>query len=163
MGANIELQKTGGSIEPTANIIARTSDLKGITLNTNLVANMIDEMPAFFIAASLADGVTKVTDAMELRTKESDRLQAMSEALNSFGVKFRLEKDGILINGLGKEGTFKGAEIDSHGDHRIAMASSIGSLRSDSETIILDCLNVDTSFPNFVEVCKDVGIEIESI
>ena len=163
MGANIELQKTGSSVEPTANIIARTSDLKGITLNTNLVANMIDEMPAFFIAASLADGVTKVTDAMELRTKESDRLQAMSEALNSFGVKFRLEKDGILINGLGKEGAFKGAEIDSHGDHRIAMASSIGSLRSDSETIILDCLNVDTSFPNFVEVCKDVGIEIESI
>ena len=163
MGANIELQKTGGSVEPTANIIARTSELKGITLNTNLVANMIDEMPAFFIAASLADGVTKVTDAMELRTKESDRLQAMSEALNSFGVKFRLEKDGILINGLGKEGAFKGAEIDSHGDHRIAMASSIGSLRSDSETIILDCLNVDTSFPNFVEVCKDVGIEIESI
>ena len=163
MGANIELQKTGSSVEPTANIIARTSDLKGITLNTNLVANMIDEMPAFFIAASLADGLTKVTDAMELRTKESDRLQAMSEALNSFGVKFRLEKDGILINGLGKEGTFKGAEIDSHGDHRIAMASSIGSLRSDSETIILNCLNVDTSFPNFVEVCKDVGIEIESI
>ena len=163
MGANIELQKTGSSVEPTANIIARTSDLKGITLNTNLVANMIDEMPAFFIAASLADGVTKVTDAKELRTKESDRLQVMSEALNSFGVKFRLEKDGIVINGLGKEGTFKGAEIDSHGDHRIAMASSIGSLRSDSETIILDCLNVDTSFPNFVEVCKDVGIEIESI
>ena len=89
------MQKTGGSVEPTANIIAKTSDLKGITLNTNLVANMIDEMPAFFIAASLADGVTKVTDAMELRTKESDRLQAMSEALNSFGVKFRLEKDGI--------------------------------------------------------------------
>ena len=163
MGANIELQKTGGSVEPTANIIARTSELKGITLNTNLVANMIDEMPAFFIAASLADGVTKVTDAKELRTKESDRLQVMSEALNSFGVKFRLQKDGILINGLGKEGTFKGAEIDSHGDHRIAMASSIGSLRSDSETIILDCLNVDTSFPNFIEVCKDVGIEIESI
>ena len=94
---------------------------------------------------------------------ESRRIFEMSEALNSFGVKFRLEKDGILINGLGKEGAFKGAEIDSHGDHRIAMASSIGSLRSDSETIILDCLNVDTSFPNFVEVCKDVGIEIESI
>ena len=87
----------------------------------------------------------------------------MSEALNSFGVKFRLEKDGILINGLGKEGTFNGAKIDSHGDHRIAMASSIGSLRSDSETIISDCLNVDTSFPNFIEVCKEVGIEIESI
>ena len=83
--------------------------------------------------------------------------------MTDYRLCLKLEKDGILINGLGKEGAFKGAEIDSHGDHRIAMASSIGSLRSDSETIILDCLNVDTSFPNFVEVCKDVGIEIESI
>ena len=98
MGANIELQKTGGSIEPTANIIARTSDLKGITLNANLVANMIDEMPAFFIAASVAEGATKVKEAKELRTKESDRLQAMSEVLDSFGVKFRLEDEGITIN-----------------------------------------------------------------
>ena len=124
---------------------------------------MIDEMPAFFIAASLADGVTKVADAKELRTKESDRLQVMSEVLNSFGVKFRLEKDGILIDGLGKKGIFNAAEINSHGDHRIAMASSIGSLRSDGETTILNCLNVDTSFPNFIEVCKEVGIKIERI
>ena len=163
MGANIELQKKVDSVEPTASILVRTSDLKGITLNSNLIANMIDEMPAFFIAASLADGVTKVADAKELRTKESDRLQVMSEVLNSFGVKFRLEKDGILIDGLGKKGIFNAAEINSHGDHRIAMASSIGSLRSDGETTILNCLNVDTSFPNFIEVCKEVGIKIERI
>ena len=161
MGANIELQKKIDSYEPTADILVRTSSLKGITLNKNLVANMIDEMPAFFVAASLAEGTTKVKDAKELRTKESDRLQVMSEALDSFGVKFRLEDDGITINGLGKTGTFKTAEIDSHGDHRIAMASSIGSLRSDGETSVLDCLNVNTSFPNFIDACKEVGINIE--
>ena len=161
MGANIELQKEIDSFEPTADILVRTSSLKGITLNKNLVANMIDEMPAFFVAASLAEGTTKVKDAKELRTKESDRLQVMSEALDSFGVKFRLEDDGITINGLGKTGTFNAAEIDSHGDHRIAMACSIGSLRSDGETSVLDCLNVNTSFPNFVDVCKEVGINIE--
>ena len=161
MGANIELQKKIDSFEPTADILVRTSSLKGITLNKNLVANMIDEMPAFFVAASLAEGTTKVKDAKELRTKESDRLQVMSDTLESFGVKFRLEDDGITINGLGKTGTFKTAEIDSHGDHRIAMASSIGSLRSDGETSVLDCLNVNTSFPNFIDACKEVGINIE--
>jgi 3-phosphoshikimate 1-carboxyvinyltransferase len=121
MGANIELQKKIDSFEPTADILVRTSSLKGITLNKNLVANMIDEMPAFFVAASLAEGTTKVKDAKELRTKESDRLQVMSEALDSFGVKFRLEDDGITINGLGKTGTFNAVEIDSHGDHRILL------------------------------------------
>ena len=163
MGANIELQKEIDSFEPTADILVRTSSLKGITLNKNIVANMIDEMPAFFVAASLAEGTTKVKDAKELRTKESDRLQVMSEALDSFGVKFRLEDDGITINGLGKTGTFKTAEIDSHGDHRIAMACSMGSLRSDGETSVLDCFNVNTSFPNFIGACKEVGINIEKI
>ena len=163
MGANIELQNEIDSFEPTADILVRTSSLKGITLNTNLVANMIDEMPAFFIAAALAEGTTKVKDAKELRTKESDRLQVMSEALDSFGVKFRLEDDGIIINGLGKTGSFKAAEINSYGDHRIAMASSIGALRSDGETSILDCFNINTSFPNFIDVCKEIGINIEQV
>ena len=163
MGANIELQNEIDSFEPAANILVKTSNLKGITLNTNLVANMIDEMPAFFIAASLAEGITKVKDAKELRTKESDRLQVMSEVLDSFGVKFQLEEDGITINGLGKTGTFKAAEINSHGDHRIAMASSIGSLRSDGVTTILDCLNVNTSFPNFIDVCQEIGMSIEKL
>ncbi len=161
MGANIELQNKADSFEPTADILVRTSELKGITLNTNLVANMIDEMPVFFIAASLAEGITKVKGAKELRTKESDRLQVMSEVLDSFGVKFQQEKDGITINGLGKAGMFRSAEINSHEDHRIAMASSIGSLRADGETTVLKCLNVKTSFPNFVDVCKQVGMNIE--
>ncbi len=163
MGANIELQNKVDSFEPTADLLVRTSNLKGITLNTNLVANMIDEMPAFFIAASVAEGITKVKEAKELRTKESDRLQVMSEALDSFGVKFRLEDEGITINGLGRRGTFKATEINSHGDHRIAMASSIGSLRSEGEVSVLDCSNVNTSFPNFLDMCKEVGINIEQL
>ena len=163
MGANIELQNKIDSFEPTADILVRTSNLKGITLNTNLVANMIDEMPAFFIAASLAEGTTKVKEAEELRTKESDRLQVMSEALDSFGVKFQLEGDGITINGLGKRGIFKAGEINSYGDHRIAMASSVGSLRSNGEVSVLDCSNVNTSFPNFLDMCKEVGINIEKL
>ena len=163
MGANITLQNETDSYEPTADILVKTSELKGIVLNTNLVANMIDEMPAFFIAASLATGTTKVKEAKELRTKESDRLQAMSEVLDSFGVQFQLEADGIVIKGIGKGGTLKASTVNSHGDHRIAMAASIASLRSGGETTVLDCLNVSTSFPNFIDVCQEVGINIEKI
>ena len=161
MGANIQLLNQTENIEPTADILVKSSNLKGITLNTNLVANMIDEMPVFFIAAALSDGVTIVKDAKELRTKESDRLQAMADSLSSFGVKHDLEEDGIKIYGLGSKGVLNSTNINSHGDHRIAMASAIGSLRSKNEVNILDCINVNTSFPNFVDTCKEIGIEIE--
>ena len=161
MGANIQLINQTESIEPTADISVKSSNLKGITLNTNLVANMIDEMPVFFIAAALSDGVTIVKDAKELRTKESDRLQAMADSLSSFGVKHELEEDGIKIYGLGSKGVLNSTNINSHGDHRIAMASAIGSLRSENEVNVLDCINVNTSFPNFVDTCKEIGIEIE--
>ena len=161
MGANIELINQTDSIEPTADILVKSSNLKGIILNTNLVANMIDEMPVFFIAAALSDGVTIVKDAKELRAKESDRLQAMADALSSFGVKYDLEEDGIKIYGLGSKGVLNSTNINSHGDHRIAMASAIGSLRSENEVSVFDCLNVNTSYPNFIDTCKEIGIEIE--
>ena len=162
MGANIELINVKNTSEATADILVKTSSLKGISLNTALVANMIDEMPAFFVAAALAEGITIVKDAKELRTKESDRLQAMADSLNAFGIKNELSKDGIVIHGIGSEGTLKSAEIDSYGDHRIAMASAIGSLRSDDAVKILDCVNVNTSFPNFIDVCREVGIDISN-
>ncbi len=161
MGANIQLLNQTESIEPTADISVKSSNLKGITLDTNLVANMIDELPVFFIAAALSDGITIVKDAKELRTKESDRLQAMAEALSSFGVKYDLEEDGIKIYGLGPKGVLNSNNINSYGDHRIAMASAIGSLRCENKTNVLDCINVNTSFPNFIEICKEIGIEIE--
>ena len=162
MGANIELINVKNTSEATADILVKTSSLKGISLNTALVANMIDEMPAFFVAAALAEGITIVKDAKELRTKESDRLQAMADSLNAFGIKNELTKDGIVIHGIGSEGTLNSAEIDSYGDHRIAMASAIGSLRSDGVVKILDCVNVNTSFPNFIDVCREVGIDISN-
>ena len=160
MGANIDLINQKDTPEPTADILVKTSVLQGITLDTALVANMIDEMPAFFIAAALAEGMTIVKDAKELRTKESDRLQAMADSLNAFGISYQLSDDGIVIHGIGSKGILNSAEIDSYGDHRIAMASAIGSLRSDDEVRISDCKNVNTSFPNFINICKSVGIEI---
>ena len=161
MGGKIDIQNIQNGPEPIADLLIESSKLKGITLNTKLVANMIDEMPAFFIAASLAEGTTIVKDAEELRAKESDRLEAMANALGSLGVKFKLNQDGIVIHGLGDKGQFKASEINSLGDHRIAMASSIASLRADGEVRIVDCDNVRTSFPDFIEVCGDIGIKIK--
>ena len=161
MGGKIDIQNIQNGPEPIADLLIESSKLKGITLNTKLVANMIDEMPAFFIAASLAEGTTIVKDAEELRAKESDRLEAMANALGSLGVKFKLNQDGIVIHGLGDNGQFKASEINSLGDHRIAMASSIASLRADGEVRIVDCDNVGTSFPDFIEVCGDIGIKIK--
>ena len=161
MGGKIDIQNIQNGPEPIADLLIESSKLKGITLNTKLVANMIDEMPAFFVAASLAEGTTIVKDAEELRAKESDRLEAMANALGSLGVKFKLNQDGIVIHGLGDKGQFKASEINSLGDHRIAMASSIASLRADGEVRIVDCDNVGTSFPDFIEVCGDIGIKIK--
>ena len=161
MGANIQLLNQTENIEPTADILVKSSNLKGIILNKNLVANMIDEMPVFFIAAALSDGITIVKDAKELRTKESDRLQAMADALSSFGIKHDLEEDGIKIYGLGPKGVLKSTNISSYGDHRIAMASAIASLRSENKLKVHDCVNVNTSYPNFIDTCKEIGIEIE--
>ena len=161
MGGKIDIQNIQNGPEPIADLLIESSKLKGITLNTKLAANMIDEMPAFFIAASLAEGTTIVKDAEELRAKESDRLEAMANALGSLGVKFKLNQDGIVIHGLGDKGQFKASEINSLGDHRIAMASSIASLRADGEVRIVDCDNVGTSFPDFIEVCGDIGIKIK--
>ena len=161
MGGKIDIQNIQNGPEPIADLLIESSKLKGITLNSKLVANMIDEMPAFFIAASLAEGTTIVKDAEELRAKESDRLEAMANALGSLGVKFKLNQDGIVIHGLGDKGQFKASEINSLGDHRIAMASSIASLRADGEVRIVDCDNVGTSFPDFIEVCGDIGIKIK--
>ena len=161
MGGKIDIQNIQNGPEPIADLLIQSSKLKGITLNTKLVANMIDEMPAFFIAASLAEGTTIVKGAEELRAKESDRLEAMANALESLGVKSKLNQDGIVIHGLGDNGQFKASEINSLGDHRIAMASSIASLRADGEVRIVDCDNVRTSFPDFIEVCGDIGIKIK--
>ena len=161
MGGKIDIQNIQNGPEPIADLLIQSSKLKGLTLNTKLVANMIDEMPAFFIAASLAEGTTIVKGAEELRAKESDRLEAMANALESLGVKSKLNQDGIVIHGLGDNGQFKASEINSLGDHRIAMASSIASLRADGEVRIVDCDNVRTSFPDFIEVCGDIGIKIK--
>ena len=168
MGANINIKNLSSDYEPSADIEVKTSKLKGINLDKSLVSNVIDELPAFFIAAALAEGVTKIQGAEELRYKESDRLDSMAKCLNSFGVPLKISRDGIEIVGLNQSieekavNPFKVAEIDSYGDHRVAMASAIGALRAKGECRIKNCANIATSFPNFLDISNNLGLTIKA-
>jgi 3-phosphoshikimate 1-carboxyvinyltransferase len=160
MGAGITLHPrtaTNGAGEPVADIEVHAGRLRGIEVPESLVPLSIDEFPVFFIAAACAEGETVVRGAAELRVKESDRLAVMAEGLAALGVEHTLLPDGIRIRG--GQG-FGGGTIDSHGDHRIAMAFAVASLKALAPIRILDVANVATSFPGFVELAQGVGIRI---
>lgn len=158
MGANIELsnqREVGG--EPVADIRVRSAQLKGIQIPEDLVPLAIDEFPVLFIAAACAEGRTVLTGAEELRVKESDRIQVMADGLQALGVKAEPTPDGIIIDG----GPMGDAEVWAHGDHRIAMSFSVAALRSKGDIRIHDCSCVATSFPNFLSLCKQVGMRVK--
>ena len=113
------------------------------------------------IAAACATGVTTITGAEELRVKESDRIQAMVDGLSSMGVSIEGTADGAIIQGMGADAQFNAAQIVTHHDHRIAMAFTVAGLRAGAEIKILDCAHVATSFPNFVELARTVGMALE--
>jgi len=159
MGADITLtneREVGG--EPVADIHVKAANLKGIDIPEALVPLAIDEFPVLFIAAACAKGQTRLTGAEELRVKESDRIQVMADGLLMCGIEAESQPDGIIIQG----GSLRGGTVDSHGDHRIAMAFSVAALRSDGSIEIRDCDNVNTSFPNFIKACAGIGMNIVS-
>ncbi|MGF6558075.1 3-phosphoshikimate 1-carboxyvinyltransferase [Pseudomonas sp. S30_BP2TU TE3576] len=157
MGADITLEnqrEVGG--EPVADLRVRAAKLKGIEIPEALVPLAIDEFPVLFVAAACAEGRTVLRGAEELRVKESDRIQVMADGLLALGVKCEPTPDGIIIDG----GQIGGGEVHGHGDHRIAMAFSVASLRASAPIRIHDCANVATSFPNFLALCAQVGIRV---
>ena len=158
MGANISIEHermVGG--EPVADIIVRSSSLKGIDIPHELVPIAIDEFPVLFVAAACAEGETRLAGAKELRVKESDRIQAMADGLRQLGIDAEALPDGMVIRG---GNPIQGGTIDSHGDHRIAMAFAVAALRAQDEIRILDCANVATSFPNFVSLANHAGLRL---
>lgn len=158
MGASIELRnvRTSGS-EPVADLLVSQSELHGVDVPPGLVALSIDEFPALFVAAAAARGTTRVTGAAELRHKESDRLSVMATALDELGIELVETPDGMIVHG----GTLKGGVVDSHGDHRVAMALAVSSLRADAPIEIQNAAQVVTSFPNFVELGVAVGLDLD--
>ncbi len=157
MGADIEVlneREVGG--EPVADLRVRSAPLKGIRIPEDQVPLAIDEFPALFVAAACAEGETLLTGAAELRVKESDRIQVMADGLTTLGVAAQPTPDGISIRGA----MLDGGTVESHGDHRIAMAFAMAGLRAGSPIVINDCANVHTSFPGFVELAGRVGVRV---
>lgn len=160
MGANIEiLDRREIAGEPVGDLRVRSSLLHGIDVPIARVPDMIDEFPAFAIAAACAEGTSRVHGAHELRVKESDRIAAMARGLAASGVSVEEFEDGMAIEGRGR---FDGCSVDSRGDHRIAMSFAVASLRATAPLRVLDCANVDTSFPGFAELANAAGLAIEA-
>lgn len=158
MGGRLDVlneREVGG--EPVADIRIRYAPLQGIEIPEDQVPLAIDEFPALFIAAACAQGTTILRGAEELRVKESDRIQVMADGLKTLGVKADPTPDGIIIEG----GPMGSGTIESHGDHRIAMSFAVAALRSQGDIQIRNCANVATSFPNFVELSRKVGMKLD--
>lgn len=157
MGAHIERRNEriiGG--EPVADLHIRSAELQGVDVDPALVPLAIDEFPILFIAAACARGITRVRGAEELRHKESDRIATMATGLTAAGVRVATFEDGIEIEG----GGLRGATVDSHGDHRIAMAFAIAALRASGPMHILNAAPIATSFPSFVPLARAAGLRL---
>jgi 3-phosphoshikimate 1-carboxyvinyltransferase len=151
MGGRIEerdRREVGG--EPVADLRVTHSALKGIEVDPAIAPSMIDEFPALFVAASLAEGRTTTSGLDELRVKESDRLAAMAAALTGAGAQVQEVEDGLIIDGTGGEPLSGGdAPAMTHLDHRIAMSMAVAGLASRDGVEVDDTRPIATSFPNF--------------
>ncbi len=157
MGARITVQNRRElSGEPVADLEVCAAELKGIEIPPGHVASAIDEFPAILVAAALAQGTTTLRNASELRVKESDRIAAMAAGLESLGAETEEFEDGISVKGR-PEG-LTGGEVESFGDHRIAMALAVAGTRSRDGVTISNCDNVQTSYPGFIRQCRELGI-----
>ncbi len=157
MGGDIEIVRSDETAaEPVADIRVRYSPLKGIAIPEQLVPIAIDEFPVVMVAAAYAKGETILSGAEELRVKESDRIEAVATGLKNLGIEVHTQSDGMVVRG----GEVKGGEINSYGDHRIAMAFSIAAINATAPVTIRDCFNVNTSFPGFVESANELGCNI---
>jgi len=148
MGAHIEILDTWEEAgEPIGDLLARSSSLKGISIEADEIHRAIDEIPILCVAAALAEGETVISGADELRKKESDRISTIVSLLRNLGSKVHETEDGMIIEG-GLE-RFKGGAVKSFKDHRLAMSAAIAGLVSQEPVMIEDADCIDISFPGF--------------
>jgi len=153
MGAKIELRNEKDEFEPIADLYVDSSPLKAITIERDLIPQVIDELPVIMVAATQAEGTTQIKGASELRVKETDRISSMSAGLGKMGADIRFKADTIFIKGPTK---LKGAKVSSFKDHRTAMSLAIAGLCAEGETVIEDTECILTSFSNFEEILKSL-------
>jgi len=158
MGADIEIQqeRRWGS-EPVADILIRGgSPLKGVEIGGAMIPRLIDEIPALAVVAAAAEGETVIRDADELRVKESDRISDLAGQLLKLGVNITETEDGMIIKG---EAGLKGADVESCGDHRLAMALAVAGLAAEGETAVYGAEIINVSFPGFMPALRSLIIK----
>jgi 3-phosphoshikimate 1-carboxyvinyltransferase len=158
MNADIKvIYKHKDYFEPMADVIVKSSRLKGITIKEEMVPSLIDELPILMVAASLARGKSIFKGAGELRVKETDRIKSMSVNLSRMGVKIntkvRGSKEDVVIEG---RETLRGADLKSFGDHRTAMSMIVAALCASSSSEIDDTKCISKSFPDFSKVLNSI-------
>ncbi|MEM7129838.1 MAG: 3-phosphoshikimate 1-carboxyvinyltransferase [Chloroflexota bacterium] len=155
MGANIRYHnERDSSGEPVADVEVQYSSLQGITVSGSNIVTMIDELPIFAVAASQAQGRTVVRDAGELRVKETDRIATTVSELRKVGVDIQPTDDGFIVQGPTQ---LRGAPVESHGDHRLAMAMTIAGLLAQGMTTVYGAEVTDDSFPGFERTLQVLG------
>lgn len=162
MGADLveeNARSEGG--EPTADLVARFSALKGVEVPPERAPSMIDEYPILMVAAAFAEGETVMRGVHELRVKETDRAAAMTRGLRAAGVEVEEEDDLLVVHGRGADGVTGGAEVAAELDHRIAMSFAVLGMASKQPMRIDDAAPIATSFPSFVALMRGLGAELE--
>lgn len=155
MGADISYlnrQSQGG--EETADLLVTPKPLTGTVIEGAVIPSLIDEIPILAVMAAFAEGTTVIRDAAELKVKETNRIQTVTENLLAMGAEIIPTEDGMIIHGTG---ALKGTQIQSHLDHRIAMAFSVAALAAEGTTTILDSQCVDVSYPGFFAQLMDLS------
>jgi 3-phosphoshikimate 1-carboxyvinyltransferase len=158
MGAQIKLEnyRSFGD-EPVADIYVQSSCLKGIEIDdSELISLAIDEFPILFVLAAYAEGMTRINGIDELRHKESDRIKSMCIGMKNLGVSLKEKKDGVVI----ENSEFMGGDVDSFGDHRVAMSFVVAAIGAKDKIKIKDVKNIDTSFPGFIDLMKSLGVSL---
>jgi 3-phosphoshikimate 1-carboxyvinyltransferase len=159
MGARftvINERETGG--EPAVDLVVQFDELHAADIYGDTVVRGIDEFPIMAIAATQAAGTSTVSDAHELRVKEVDRISVLAGELRKMGIPIDEKADGFSVHGPRR---LRGATVDSHDDHRLAMSLAIAGLVADSPTHIENAQSAHDSFPGFVETMKAIGAELE--
>jgi 3-phosphoshikimate 1-carboxyvinyltransferase len=158
MGADIQvLNPSQAPGEPWGDLLIRSSELHGTQVAGPLVVRMIDEFPAFAVAAAFAEGETVISQAEELRYKESDRISVLCQGLNRLGFQVQEAPDGFTLKGNKHP---VGGEVDPHGDHRLAMALGLVGLASSQPVTVLGAEVIGESFPEFVSVLQALGADV---
>lgn len=158
MGAEIEVLDEGSAGgEPVADLAVRSAGLRGVEAGGDLVVRAIDELPILAVAATQARGETLVRDAAELRVKETDRVATTVGELRRLGAAIEARPDGFLVQGPTR---LRGTAVDSHGDHRLAMALVVAGLVAEGETVVHDCGCIPDSFPGFEALLAGLGGQI---